>query len=404
MIGKLIWRNLWRNKRRTLITSSSVVFAVVLAITMKSLQDGAFGNLIDAVVGSYSGYVQVHKQGYWDEPGLENAFNDSVAQRNALNDLDGITTVLPRLECFVLVSTDTVTKGAMLVGLDPEGEGSMMRLTEKTKQGAALTAGSTGLVMAEGLARRMKIGVGDTAVLLGQGYHGATAAGKYPVQGLLRFGAPQLNDNLICLTLPQAQELLGAPGLVTSWAVGIVDPLALNTAQAAITASLGTGYEVLTWKQQIPDVERHIRMDGVSFWIWTGILYLIIGFGIFGTVLMMIAERRYELGMLLAIGMSRGKLALVVLLETLFLSVLGAIAGATIALPVVWYLRERPIRFSGELAETYSRFGFEPVLPALIDPKIFLTQTLVVLCIALVMGLYPLLRILRLDTLNAMRR
>lgn len=404
MIGRLIWRNLWRNRRRTLITSSSVVFAVVLAITMKSLQDGAFGNLIDAVVGSYSGYVQVHKEGYWDEPGLENAFIDSSAQRVALGMEDMVTSVLPRLECFVLVSTDTVTKGAMLVGLDPVGEERMMRLTEKTSQGEALKTGSTGLVLAEGLARRMKIQAGDTAVLLGQGYHGATAAGKYRVQGLLRFGTPQLNDNLICLALPLAQDLLGAPGLVTSWAIGIDDPKKLDAAQAAITSRMGVGYEVLTWKQQIPDVERHIRMDGVSFWIWTGILYLIIGFGIFGTVLMMIAERRYELGMLLAIGMSRGKLALVVLLETVFLSVFGAVAGAVMAWPVVWYLREWPIRFTGELAETYSRFGFEPVLPALIDPKIFLTQTFIVLLIALVMGLYPLLRILRLDTLNSMRR
>lgn len=404
MIPKLIWRNLWRNRRRTLITSSSVVFAVVLAITMKSLQDGAFGNLIDAVVGSYSGYVQVHKQGYWDEPGLENAFADSAAMRTVLTGREGITTVLPRLECFVLVSTDTLTKGAMLVGLDPAGEDAMMRITDKTKSGDPLSMASTGLVMAEGLARRMKVAVGDTVVLLGQGYHGATAAGKYRVQGLLRFGAPQLNDNLVCLPLGVAQDLLSAPGLVTSWAIGIDDPDDLDIVRSAIAARMGPGYEVLTWKQQIPDVERHIRMDGVSFWIWTGILYLIIGFGIFGTVLMMIAERRYEFGMLVAIGMGRAKLALVVLLETVLLSVLGAVAGAGLALPLVWYLRERPIRFTGDLAETYSRFGFEPVLPTLIDPGIFLQQTLVVLAIALAMGLYPLVGILRLNTLNAMRR
>ena len=404
MIPKLIWRNLWRNRRRTLITSSSVVFAVVLAITMKSLQDGAFGNLIDAVVGSYSGYLQVHKQGYWDEPGLENAFVDSLALRKELSELEGITTVLPRLECFVLASTDTVTKGAMLVGLDPGGEDAMMRITDKTKVGEPLTATSTGLVMAEGLARRMKVAAGDTLVLLGQGYHGSTAAGKYRVQGLLRFGAPQLNDHLICLPLATAQDLLSAPGLVTSWAVGIRDPGDLEPMQHAVSTITGPAHEVLTWKQQIPDVERHIRMDGVSFWIWTGILYLIIGFGLFGTVLMMIAERRYEFGMLVAIGMGRAKLALVVVLETMLLSVLGALAGAGLALPLVWYLREHPIRFTGDLAETYSRFGFEPVLPTLIDPGIFLTQTLVVLSIALLMGLYPLFRILRLDTLNAMRR
>jgi ABC-type lipoprotein release transport system permease subunit len=404
MIGRLIWRNLWRNKRRTLITSSSVVFAVVLAITMKSLQDGAFGHLIDGIVGAYSGYLQVHRQGYWDEPGLENAFPDSVQLREELMHIPGVTAAQPRLESFLLVGTDSLTKGALLVGLDPVGEERMMRITGKAISGHPLTATSSGVAMAGGLARRLRVQVGDTVVLLGQGYHGATAAGKYAVQALLHFGAPQLNNNLVCMPLARAQDLLSATGLVTSWAVGISDPDDLGTLRDKLALRMGTAHEVLTWKQQLPDVDRHIRMDGISFWIWTGILYLIIGFGIFGTVLMMIAERRYELGMLVAIGMGRLRLAVTVLLETVLLSVIGALTGAALALPLVWWLREHPIRFTGELASTYSRFGFEPVLPTIIEPRIFLTQTLVVLCIAVIMGIYPLSRILRMDTLNAMRR
>lgn len=404
MIGRLIWRNLWRNKRRTLITSSSVVFAVVLAITMKSLQDGAFGHLIDGIVGAYSGHVQVHKQGYWEEPGLENAFRDSIPTRTAIAAIPGITTVLPRLETFLLVSTDSLTKGAMLVGLDPDGEEVMMRLSERTDSGTPLRPSSTGVAIAGGLAARLRIQVGDTVVLLGQGHHGATAAGRYPVLAVLHFGLPQLNDNLVCMPLMLAQDLLSAPGLATSWAVGIRDPGRLEPLRRLIASRMGPAHEVLTWKQQLPDVDRHIRMDGVSFWIWTGILYLIIGFGIFGTVLMMIAERRYEFGMLVAIGMGRARLALVVLLETVLLSLIGVAGGVLLALPLVWWMREHPIRFTGELARTYSRFGFEPVLPTILDPRIFLTQALVVLAIALVMGLYPLSRILRLDTLNAMRR
>ncbi len=404
MIFRLIWRNLWRNRRRTFITASSVVFAVVLAITMKSLQDGAFGHLIDGIVGSYTGYVQVHKEGYWDEPGLENAFVDSLAVRKEVESIRGVTAVLPRLESFMLASTDTLSRGVMLVGLDPEGEERMMRISAKTSSGSTLTATSGGVAVAEGPAGRRKIHAGDTMVLLGQGYHGSIAAGKYVVQALLHFGAPQLNDNLVCMPLALSQELLGARGLVTSWAVGIDDPGRLVSLRDQVAARMGSGREVLTWKQQMPDVDRHISLDEVSFWIWTGILYLIIGFGIFGTVLMMIAERRYEFGMLLAIGMGRLRLALVVLLETVLLSVLGVVVGAVLALPLVWWLREHPIRFTGELARTYVRFGFEPVLPTLIDPVIFLTQALVILAIALLMGLYPLSRILRLDTLNAMRR
>lgn len=404
MIPKLIWRNLWRNKRRTLITATSVVFAVFLAIVMKSLQDGAFSHLLDGIVRSYSGHLQVHKAGYWDEPVIENAFTDRVPLRLALEKADGISAMVPRLETFVLVAADSITKGAMLLGIDAEREEALMRIREKTVSGAPLTVASKGLVVAEGLAARLGVAVGDTLVLLGQGYHGATAAGKYPVEGLLHFGAPQLNDNLLCLSLPVAQDLMGAPGLVTSWAVSIADADELDALRSTLAARTGADHEVLTWKQQIPDVERHIRMDGISFYIWTGILYLIIGFGIFSTILMMVTERKYEFGMLLAIGMGRMKLAFMVMLETMLLSVLGALAGALISLPVVWYLQVHPIRFTGEFGEAYKRFGFEPVLPAIIDPWIFLQQTLIVLSIALIIGSYPLLRIGRLNALNAMKR
>ena len=84
MIGKLTWRNLWRNHRRTLITMASISFAVVLAVLMKSLQKGVFDNLIQNVVSFYSGYVQVHKKGYWDEQVIENSFalNDTLLKKS----------------------------------------------------------------------------------------------------------------------------------------------------------------------------------------------------------------------------------------------------------------------------------------------------------------------------------
>jgi ABC-type antimicrobial peptide transport system permease subunit len=130
----------------------------------------------------------------------------------------------------------------------------------------------------------------------------------------------------------------------------------------------------------------------------------VVAFGIFGTILMMLHERTYEFGMLLALGMGRRLLALLVVVESVLLSLIGAVVGNGLALPVVWALQRWPIRLSGTMAEVYAEYGFEPVMPTVLDPRIFLDQTLVVLVIALVLAIYPWRHVVTLLPLTAMKR
>ena len=154
----------------------------------------------------------------------------------------------------------------------------------------------------------------------------------------------------------------------------------------------------------LPDIDNHIRSDAANFYLFFGVLYILIAFGMFGTVLMMLNERRYELGILLAIGMSRVRLAALLAGETVLIALIGALAGVLISLPVVFYLSEYPIRFRGSMAEAYSRFGFEPVWPASLDGEIFLVQTLIVLAIAILVSVYPCLAVWRLQAVKSIRR
>ena len=404
MIGKLIWRNLWRNKRRTLITTSSVTFAVLLAVVTMAIVKGTFGNLVDSLVGGYSGHIQVHATGYWDEPSLELLMDDDAALRAELQAMPGVTAVVPRMETFMLVSADTLTRGAMVLGVDPEGERHLMRLEDRIARGEGLRAGDHAAVLAQGLARRLRVDVGDTIVLLGQGYHGSMAAGKYPVKGIASFGSPQLDDGLLYLPLAVAQELLSTPGLVTTWAFALDAPKHMESVHRSLEARLDTARHPMTWKQMMPEVENHIRSDEASTLIIIGVLYLVVAFGIFGTILMMLHERTYEFGMLLAVGMGRRLLALVVVVESVLLALIGAVVGNLLAWPVVWALQEWPIRLTGAMAEAYIEYGFEPILPTALDPRIFLDQTLVVLVIALVLAIYPWRHVVKLLPLTAMKR
>lgn len=404
MILKLIWRNLWRNSRRTLITMASIAFAVLFAILMKSLQDGVFNNLIKNVVRYYSGYVQIHQKGYWDEQVLDNCFEMENVLTNKLQQNSQIKEIVPRLETFVLISKENTSKGCMLVGTDAVKENNLTQLKSKLVNGSYFNNNEASVILAEGLAKRINAKINDTIVLFGQGFHGAMAAGKYRVKGIVHLALPALNDTFVYLPLAATQYFLGAENRLTSISLGIDNPKNGNTVVKNLKTTIGPKYEVMSWQEMMPEIDNHIKADGFSFYIFSGILYLIIGFGLFGTILMMTLERTREFGMLIAIGMKKNKLKLILLGETFLITLLGVVLGILLSLPSVLYLQEKPIRFSGEIAKAYEQFGFEAIFPTEFNPVIFINQSLVVLCMATLIGLYPLWFVNGLNPVKAMKK
>ena len=125
---RLAWRNIWRNKRRTLLTAASVFLAIFLALIVQSLQIGWFDRLIDITVKSHTGHIQIHRKGYWDDRDINNAmiFSDSLA--GVVSHTGNVDRTVPRLEYFALASCGKQTKGVMLTGTDPAREDAMTRL------------------------------------------------------------------------------------------------------------------------------------------------------------------------------------------------------------------------------------------------------------------------------------
>ena len=122
MYLKLAWRNIWRNKRRSFITIASILFAVFFAVMMRSIQLGLYAKMIDNVVGFYTGYLQIHGNGYWEEKTLDNSFEYDEQLLEEIAQTDRVTGVIPRLEGFALSSYGESTKGAMVVGVDAKKE------------------------------------------------------------------------------------------------------------------------------------------------------------------------------------------------------------------------------------------------------------------------------------------
>ncbi|MCI5080091.1 MAG: ABC transporter permease [Saprospiraceae bacterium] len=404
MIFKLAWRNIWRNRRRTLITAASILFAVLFASFMEALQKGAWNNMISNVVNFYFGYVQIHEDGYWEEQSLEKSFQLKDSMLLLPEQFPAIKAVIPRIESFALASTGEQTMGTLVVGIDPDAENQMTGLQERLTTGNYIEAQDQSVLIAEGVAENLKLGIGDTLLLISQGYHGVNAAGKYPVAGIVSFASPELNKQLVYLPLAEAQWFYGAEGMITSLALKLDNQGDIAPLMAALPAHIDTSrYEVMDWKQMMPDLLEAKALDSAGNVVVYFILYMIIGFGILGTILMMTKERMYEFGILTAIGMKRALLSISVWLEILLLAMLGSLAGILVSMPIVWYFKVNPIRFGGDYASTLEKFGFEPIFPAEFDVTIFLMQAMIVLILTAILALYPIWKIYRLKAVEAMR-
>lgn len=404
MLIQLAWRNIWRNRRRTFITMASILFAVLFASFMESIQKGAWDYMINSVVNYYFGFAQVQEKGYWDEQSIDKAFplDDSLQQLSS--SVREVQAVVPRLESFALASAGNKTAGIMVIGIDPALEDNMTKLRSRIVQGEYLESGDVATLLAEGVAENLGLSIGDTVVFISQGYRGVNAAGKYPVKGIANFGSPELNKQMAYLPLEEAQYFYGAPGLVTSLALKLDSPNDIQPAIKALRSQLDTSvYDVLDWKEMLPDLVEAKAVDSAGNVIIYVILYLIIAFGIFGTILMMVKEREYEFGVLIAIGMKRWQLGISVWLEVIMLGLIGALAGILASMPLVWYFQVNPIRFTGDYAAAMEQFGFEPIFPAIFQAQIFLMQAFFVFLLTAIMALYPIWKIRKLQPMQAMR-
>ena len=398
---KFAWRNLWRNKRRTLITTASIFFGVILSTIMSSMQEGSYAMYIKTIVNFYSGYLQVHSKGYWKDKVINNSL-DYSSVKSKLSLVKGITATTPRLENFALASSEEITKGVMIIGIAPKEEDEITNLSKKIIRGNYLIQGDNGVVLGSTLARYLKLDINDTLVLLGQGYHGIGAAGKYPVKGIIRQPSPELDRTVVYMNITKCQELFSAPDRLTSIVIMVKSNKEMPGIKNELISSLGSNYEVMDWKEINSILMKQIDSDRASGMIIKGVLYMIIAFGIFGTVLMMMLERRKEFGVIVAVGMQKYKLSYVLILETILLGLVGVIAGIVVSIPITWYFTLHPIPFTGQAAETMLQMGFEPVMSFSMTPSVYYNQGITLLIFTLIIGLYPVLNINRLKINKAL--
>jgi ABC-type lipoprotein release transport system permease subunit len=466
---KMAWRNLWRNRRRTLITSASVLFAVFFALFFRSLQLGSYDYMFKNTIESYTGYIQVQQKDFWDEKIVDNTFAyDSQLDQKLLED-ENVESTIPRFESFALASNGPQTKGVLVMGVDPEKENHLSKISEKlvkyrltaesinrikqdpdipekvkelaklfennaytnasrlqldlgisdtdaslmmpsietytSFKNGSIHMGEAGAWVGDKLSQYLQLGIGDTIVMIGQGYHASTAAGKYEIKGIVKIPLPDLDNKIVYLPLDICQELYNAEGNLTSLALDVTDnsDKAIDETMNRISKVVSGDKRVIGWREMNEVMVSQMDADNKSGMIMIGILYLVIAFGVFGTVLMLTAERKREFGVLVAIGLQKKKLASIMTSEMLMIGILGMLAGAMVASLVILYGVHHPIIFKGSMAKMFEDYGMEPKMVFMSINTYFLWQIFIVALMVLLSISYPVRKIYKMKVVNALR-
>lgn len=339
---KLAVRGLLRNRRRSLITLIAIAVGLAGLVFLWGYVGGINRQMIENITNYLTGQMQVHRQGYHDDPALYLAFGEQDALMARLGADDRVAAVAPRIEGEALASGPDKTRGVRVVGVDPERELRVTTLARAMRDGEYLAADDPhGIVIGSRVAEILQVSVNDEVALITQAADGSIGADRFRVRGIFASGIDLIDSAYVFLTLPAAQSLYVLPGRVTTLAVRLTNLDRLPAVRAVISGELGAGYEVLGWQQLMPALSDDVEFHNLLTYIILFVVFVVVTLGLANTVLMGVMERTHEFGVMLALGTVPAKIARVVLIESVLLGLAGVVLGNVLGVTVItWFGRE----------------------------------------------------------------
>ena len=408
-LATIAWRNLWRQKRRTILTLVSIAFGLFMAILMMSMQDRSFADFIDTAARLGSGHVVVQHDEYLDTPSLGRTVEDTTAIRELATQDDRVELVVDRIMGEAMVATASDSFGAAFIAYDPQAETERsFDFLEGIGEGELYaTADDDGLVLGKILAQNLGAELGDKVVYTLMDKDGEIVAGMGRLSGTIGTGAPSADAALFLLPIDKAREVLGyGPDEATQVGLYLEDNRDSAEVAEALGLELGDGLQAASWAEVAPDLNAFVAMKlgGGRFFLL--VIALLITAGIFNTLFMSVMERVREFGILIALGYSSGQIFKMVMWESAYLAIVGlTVGGLVTAWPYRW-LSENGI----DMTEAYSSqdvsiggVGFDMHMNCGIYPE---SAAIIVFCVlfaTLAAGLYPAWKAGRVEPVDSIK-
>lgn len=341
---RLAWRNIWRSPRRTILTLLAISFAVMVLMFFVALQLRSYDTAIRSTTSLFHGHLQIQVEGYLDRPQMRSVIVDPSRILGMMRADQRISAVSPRALGFAMASSGERTFGVQVIGVDPDREGHVSSIPGMVTEGRWIgSGGASEGAIGSVLARNLRITVGDELTLLGQGRDGSLAAGVVRIVGIFESGAKDLDRGALEIPLEIFDSLFSMEGAVHSLVSRVRDFRELPDIQSSLLDSLAGLQKSdkplipLRWDELLPGLKQSILLDMSAGWLFFVSLVVIVAFSVLNTFLMSVLERSREFGVLLALGVRRGALFRLILLEGVMLILCGIVLGIGAGSGIVLY-------------------------------------------------------------------
>lgn len=409
---RLAWRNLWRHKRRTWLTTGAMIFSNVLLVFLISWQFAMYDLMVNNSLRLLNGHLQLQDPRYLEKPRIDYSFSITDKQLQQITQIDNITALTKRAESFALASSEERSYGMQIIGVEPDSEKKVSSLPGLIKSGRYLANNSLAnnslenndaaeIVIGSALARNLRVAIGDEITIFGSGRDGSTAAAVLTLVGIFETSANDIDRALGFISLQQFDTIFSMQGEIHRLVIltNDVDNIDLT---AKKFPDFAKEIALRDWNAIQPELKQAIQSDMASSWFMYIVLIILVAFSVLNTQLMSVLERTREYGIMLALGLSPWRLGRLVLSETALMASLGFILGAALGSALVLYLGHTGFTFPG-MEDMAAQFN----LPATIHPGLTLFSAslgpALIFGASILAAIYPILRLHRLHIVQAMR-
>ncbi|MCW8919631.1 MAG: ABC transporter permease [Gammaproteobacteria bacterium] len=413
VLFSLAWRNIWRHRRRTVITLSSIAIGFGLAVLSIGIGDGSHNSMIRNAIKLGEGHLTVQPRGYLEAPANYKyiAAGGSLATQLAALQING--SVQPRISLQVLASTASNSVGAVVEGVSAADDPRTEMLRPMLLEGEWLQAGDErGLLIGYGMARKLKAKLGSKLVVMAGKQGGDSQAQLGRVRGIFDSHMDELDDFLILSDLSFARVFLEGEGAevaqqpVTRFAIFLDNEEQLAHWKQRLQESIDQSALVaLDWREMMPQLVQFIVIDDAGNYVFLLLILMLVVFGIVNTVLMSVLERTREFGLLRALGMGRYHLLWLVFCESLLLSLLAVVIGWLVGGGLHLWFSRHGIDFSAMMAEGTTIMGtfMDPVVFTELSAERVIQLTVIIFGATLASGIYPAIKAARVTPVAALR-
>jgi len=378
------------------------MIGVVTMVLTDSLSVGMIRQMLTNQIGADAGYIQIHKKGYQENPTLKNSIPDPGEVRAVLEKDARSCNISERLRTFGLVSSANNSSGVAIVGVTPQSEKRVTTICKYIVNGAYLSGNTDEAIISTSTADKLKVGIGDKVVIMASRLDGSVGSEACRVVGIFETFDSGFDQSHVYIPLQTAQQMVGAQGRISEFVINPADAKRTDPIADKIRSDLPGEFEVLTFKQMLPLLVMQMQLYNETIYIFYAIIAIALIFGIVNTMLMAVMERTHEFGVDMAIGMSNKRIFIMVLVEALYLGVVGTTIGFLVSFAI--YV---PLSYSGwnlaMFSESLKWLGVGTIIyPTLTVSS--LTNAIMVIPTATVIGaIYPALRAVKLQPYEAIR-